>query len=88
VPGKGCAMPTLFPLHKAERDRPVQVVSVGCETSMRSRLSDLGLMEGCRVEYLYASAFGDPRAYRVKGTVLGIRNCDAQHILCREEGQP
>ena len=80
-------MPTVFPLSKAAQDEPVQVVSVQCEASMRSRLSDLGLAEGCRITYLYAAAFGDPRAYLVKGTVLGIRNSDAAHILCREEEQ-
>lgn len=44
------------------------------------RLTELGLTPGCRVTCLYAAASGDPRAYRVRGTVLAIRKSDASGI--------
>lgn len=76
-----------FPLSKAKPMQPLVVEKVGCETALRSRLCDLGLAEGSGVMYLYPSAFGDPCAYLVKGTVLGIRKQDAEKIQCREEAE-
>lgn len=67
----------------APQGQEVTVVSVGCQAAMRRRLRELGLLEGSRVRCLYPSAFGDPRAYLVKGTVLALRRQDAMAILCQ-----
>ena len=53
---------------------------------MRSRLCDLGLTENSRVTCLFPSAFGDPRAYRIRDTVVALRGCDARTVLCRADG--
>ena len=74
-----------FPLCKAQEAEPLVVVKIGCEPAVRSRLCDLGLTEGSRIRYLYPAVFGDPKAYLVKGAVLGIRDRDAAKILCRKE---
>lgn len=60
------------------------VMSLACDKAMRLRLNDLGLLEGSRIVCLYPSAFGDPKAYLVRGSILGIRNRDAAKILIRE----
>ena len=38
------------------------------------------------VTCLFPSAFGDPKAYRVKDTVVALRRADARNILCRACG--
>ena len=50
---------------------------------LRRRLLDLGFTPGAVVEPVMESAFGrgDPRAYRVRGTVIALRREQAKHIL-------
>jgi len=82
----------LVPLSEITEQEEAMVVSIRCDKAMRARLNDLGLLEGSCVRCLYPSAFGDPRAYLVRGATLGIRNQDAARILCRKgkenEGHP
>ncbi len=47
---------------------------------MRSRLTDLGLLEGTRVTPLFNSLCSDPRAYNIRGAVIALRNADAELI--------
>lgn len=72
----------LVPLSDINIGEEAVVFSVQCEAEMQTRLNDLGLLEGSRIRCLYPSAFGDPRAYLVRGAILGIRNQDAAKILC------
>jgi ferrous iron transport protein A len=72
-------------LCRAKVGERLVVVSVDCEPAVRRRLCDLGLTEGCGIRPLYSSVFGDPKAYLVRGSVLGIRDRDAEGILCRKE---
>jgi len=53
---------------------------------MIERLHDLGMIRNTRVSCLFSSAFGDPRAYLVRDTLIAIRNLDASRILCRVDG--
>ena len=46
----------------------------------RQRLSDLGIIEGTKIEVLYQSPFGNPAAYLVRGTVFALRNETAGNI--------
>lgn len=50
--------------------------------AMHERLHDLGFTEDSEVSCVFPSAFGDPRAYQIRGTVIGLRASDAHHILC------
>lgn len=74
-------------LDRATKGQSLSVVSVGCGQALRSRLCELGLTAGSRVQYLYPSFFGDPKAYLVRGAVLCIRRSDAEKILCRERAE-
>jgi DtxR family Mn-dependent transcriptional regulator len=49
----------------------------------RRRLLDLGLTPKARVRAELSTAFGDPRAYRVRGTVVALRNEQAGKIWVR-----
>ena len=54
--------------------------------AMRSRLCDLGFTENSRVTCLFSSAFGDPKAYRIRDTVVALISVDARTVLCRMDG--
>lgn len=55
---------------------------VALEGNDNARLRDLGFAEGGRVTCLFPSAFGDPHAYRVRDTVVALRQKDARRVLC------
>ena len=48
------------------------------------RLFDLGFFRGSRVLPLYECAGGGTRVYRVKDTLIALRNQDAERILVEE----
>ena len=59
----------------------------------RLRLFDLGFFRGSRVLPLYVCAGGGTRVYRVKDTLIALRDKDAEMILAEEvrtakEGEP
>ena len=60
-----------------------EVTAVRAEAAVRRRLYDLGLAPGCRVDCVGASPAGDPRAYRVRGAVLALRQSDADAVRVR-----
>ncbi len=47
---------------------------------MQQRLYDLGIYPGGKVKLVLISPKGDPKAYEVRGTVIALRNEDAQYI--------
>ena len=49
--------------------------------SMTRRLMDIGLVQGTRVECVGESPLGDPKAYFIRGAVVGLRGMDAQNVL-------
>jgi DtxR family Mn-dependent transcriptional regulator len=52
-----------------------------CRGLTRRRFMDLGLTPGTSVEVDRTGPFGDPRAYRIRGTVIALRREQADHIL-------
>ena len=46
----------------------------------KQRLSDLGIVEGTKIEKLCKSPFGNPAAYLIRGTVFALRNETAEKI--------
>lgn len=56
------------------------VSDIICECSMRRRFQDLGLIRGTRVKNLMQSPFRDISIYMIRGTMIAIRNTDAQNI--------
>ena len=55
----------------------------GCHGFSRRRLLDLGLTPGSSVEAAFDNTFGDPRAFRVRGTTVALRTQQAEHVWVR-----
>lgn len=51
----------------------------------RRRLLDLGMVPGTRVEAVRRSPAGDPKAYRLRGSVIALREEEAKRILVQPE---
>ena len=76
-------MQNAFPLSALQNDQNAVIYRLEGEQDMRERLENLGFTEHTPITCLFASAFGDPRAYRLRNTVIALREKDAQTILCR-----
>lgn len=63
-------------------NQTAEVVEIGpgCQGYSRRRLLDLGLTPGTRVEAALRNPFGEPRAFRVRGTTIALRNQQTDHI--------
>jgi len=75
----------LVPLSALNDGEEADVVNIDaeCRGFGRRRLLDLGLTPASKVRAELATAFGDPRAYRVRGAVIAIRQEQARHIWVR-----
>ena len=67
-----------------------EVLELGpeCTGFSRRRLLDLGLTPGARVQVALDNTFGDPRAFRIRGTTIALRKQQAEHVWIRPEAGP
>ncbi|HPA17092.1 MAG TPA: metal-dependent transcriptional regulator [Verrucomicrobiae bacterium] len=56
-------------------------ISPACRGSERTRLLDLGVVPGSIVEAAFSGPLGDPTAYRLRGTMVGLRREQAEQIF-------
>ena len=56
------------------------VIGFDSAQSRKQRLMDLGLISGARILCISASPFGNPKAYVIRGSVIAIRNSDADCV--------
>lgn len=56
-------------------------ISPACRGSERTRLLDLGVVPGSIIEAAFSGPFGDPTAYRLRGTMVGLRREQAEQIF-------
>ena len=70
---------TLNLLPIGESARIVRLTSVG---SQRRRMQELGFINSTTVKALCKSPCGGAVAYQVRGTVIALRNQDAEKIIC------
>jgi DtxR family transcriptional regulator, Mn-dependent transcriptional regulator len=61
----------------------VVALDVNCQGFSRRRLMDLGFTPGARLEPVLDTFAGDPRAYRVRGTLVALRGDQASQVLVR-----
>ena len=61
------------------------VLRVEAEMGLKRRLRDIGFINGAEVMLLHISPSGDPRAYKIKGAVIALRNIDAKNIIIRKK---
>lgn len=75
-----CEITALDNLRVNESGQIMSLLSSGPE---RRRFLDLGLVTDTSIEVVQKSPSGDPVAYLVRGTVLALRNNDANKILVK-----
>ncbi len=76
---------SLLTLDRLPQGREAEVVQID-ETMQgftRRRFLDLGLTPGARIVPELSNFFGDPRAYRVRGTLIALRRDQAEKIWVR-----
>ena len=56
------------------------VDNINCNTNIKTRLLDLGIISGTQITPVFKSMLNDPIAYNVRGTIIAIRNDDAKKI--------
>jgi DtxR family transcriptional regulator, Mn-dependent transcriptional regulator len=78
------ALADLAPGDEAE----VVGVDVNCQGFSRRRLMDLGFTPGARLQPALETFAGDPRAYRIRGTLVALRQEQARQVLVRPLIQP
>ena len=57
-----------------------RVLTVRQSGAMGLRLRELGLLEGTRVTCVGVSPLGTPRAYRICGAIIALRDADAASV--------
>ena len=66
----------------------VELLTPACRGPERRRLLDLGMVPGSVVEMGFSGPFSSPRAYRVRGSLIGLRREQADHIIVRRVSDP
>lgn len=67
-------------LNKLEVNERSRIVRVRGEEILKRRFLDLGFIPGESVECVLISPFKDPKAYRIKGNIIALRNSDASNV--------
>jgi len=77
--------PDVVPLSQVPDGQPAEVVAIApwMQGFTRRRLMDLGLTPGAEVVPVLRPFFGDPRAYRVRGTTIALREDQAAAVWVR-----
>lgn len=71
--------PGVLPLSDLPHDQPAEILELdeACQGFTRRRFLDLGLTPGTRIAPELQNSFGDPRGYRVRGTLIALRRDQA-----------
>ncbi len=70
-----------MPLHKSPVGSEVKVLSLRFNEKSRRRIFDLGIIPSTKIKVLQKSPCGNPIAYSIRGTVIALRNEDAEKII-------
>ncbi|MBE6021637.1 MAG: ferrous iron transport protein A [Cellulosilyticum sp.] len=74
-------MSPISPLPQLSEGQQAKVTALLSTGSMRRRLQDLGIVRGSTIECLHKGPSGDPIAYKIKGTIIALRQEDANNII-------
>lgn len=73
-------------LSKLKSNEPAVITEVAHpDKKMQQRLLDLGFYPGKTVTLVLTSPKNDPKAYEIRGTVIAIRDEDANYIKVKTE---
>ncbi len=67
-------------LNELELNREGIIESVDCDSNIKRRLLDLGLVKGTKIVPILVSPSNDPRAFIVRGSIIAIRKEEAKKI--------
>ncbi len=56
------------------------IENVDKKSDLYQRFLDIGIVEGSTIECVLKSPWNNPKAYRIKGAIIAIRNEDATSI--------
>lgn len=73
--------PLPIPLSKLAVGAACKVASIEVNGLLRRRVLDLGIVPGTAITCVRTSPAGNPTAYRVRETLIALRNEDAAQIL-------
>jgi DtxR family Mn-dependent transcriptional regulator len=85
APASAPAVTGLIPLSELRDGDLAEVVALdpSCQGFSRRRLMDMGFTPGARLEPTLTTFSGDPRGYRVRGTLVALRHDQARQVLVR-----
>jgi len=69
-----------IPLSELPVGSSCQIASLNIEGLTRRRMLDLGMVPGTFIECVRKSPLGDPVAYRVRGSLIALRNENANKV--------
>jgi ferrous iron transport protein A len=64
-----------------------EIQEIHLEGWARRRLLDMGFLPGTPIEAVLSSPLGDPKAYKVRGSVIALRFEDANQIFIKPKEQ-
>ncbi len=78
-----------IPLTRLKDRQRAEIIALdeACQGFTRRRFLDLGLTPGTTIYPELLNAFGDPRAYRVRGTLIALRKDQADQIWVQPTSQ-
>lgn len=65
-------------------NKPVKVIELQAEGTLRRRLMDMGITKGVQVVIKKVAPLGDPIEISLRGYELSIRKADAEKIIVEE----
>jgi DtxR family Mn-dependent transcriptional regulator len=85
TPRKDVTIPGAVPLADLPSGQVAEVIELdrACQGFSRRRLMDLGFTAGARLEAALENFAGDPRAYRIRGTLVALRQDQARQVMVR-----
>lgn len=71
----------IIPLTKLNINNCGFIKEINCNSNIKRRLLDLGLIPNTKITPVLKSVSGDPIAYEVRNIILAIRKHDADKII-------
>ncbi|MFR0822298.1 MAG: FeoA family protein [Clostridia bacterium] len=73
-------MENIVTLEKMPVGREAKIYKIEAQGDIKRRILDLGMIEGTKIRAVLRSPLGDPTAYEVRGSMISLRQEDANQI--------
>ena len=70
----------MFTLDMLPLNSCATIFEINCNSNVKHRLLDLGLIKGTKIKAVLKSPLGDPIAYEIRGSTIALRCEDASLI--------